>query len=224
MNQKKKIIIIFFGPPGSGKGTQAAMLGEYLKLPAISLGELFRRESLRKGKLAKTLKEIMSRGKLVPQEIVEDVMDKRLREKDARAGFILDGYPRKKIQLEKLSERLRKILKPGDHALAILVDVSDREVKKRLSKRRVCACGAAYHLEFKPPRQRGNCDFCGGRLITREDDKPEVIADRLKLYHKENKPLIKYWEKQGRLIRIRGEQAIGSVKKDIIAALKKELK
>jgi len=206
----EKIYLIFLGPPGSGKGTQAQMLSAKAKLPIISTGELLRHEQEKNTNKGKMIKEIIVKGKLVSNKIVEAIINKRLTAKDANKGMIFDGFPRNKNQLRHLTGKLGK-----NNVYAILVDVSDKEVKRRLGGRRMCACGATYHLKYNPPQKSGICDLCRGKLFIRNDDRPKVIADRLKLYHQQSEPLIDYWLQSKRLIKINGGQNISRVRKDI---------
>lgn len=212
-----KIILIFFGSPGSGKGTQAEMISRDLGLPNVSSGELLRREIAEKTKIGKAAAKIVSSGKLVSDEIVKKIIYKRTGEKDAAKGFILDGYPRNKKQLNSLIIDLNL---SRQKVFAIFVEVGDKEIKSRLGGRRVCGCGATYHLKYNPPKKKEICDICGNKLIIRKDDKPGVIKDRLKVYHKEIKAILKYWEKEKKLIKVNGEQEI----KDVYRDIKKELK
>jgi adenylate kinase len=217
MTQKK--YFIFFGPPGSGKGTQADMLAKKLNLPVVSPGELLRHEEDSNTAIGRKIKPIIDSGKLVPDEIIEKIILKCFKRFDARAGIVFDGYPRKRAQLDFLMKKLEKIAGKQDYVRAILINVSDKEVKRRLGGRRVCDCGAAYHLRYNPPQRQGICDLCGKKLYIRHDDKPKLIADRLKLYHKKIKPLLDYFEKNDKLIEINGEQSIDKVRKDILKKL-----
>lgn len=218
--------IIFFGPPGSGKGTQADMLAEKLKIPVICPGELLRAERDEGTKLGKRAAKKMSQGKMISNKIVEEIIDKRFEKPDVKKGVIFDGYPRVKAQLKLLLKRLIRQrrtshgLEKSDKIIAILVDVSAEEVKNRLGGRRVCDCGAAYHLKFNPPKKSRVCDLCGERLYIRKDDTPKVIKNRLKLYKKKTNPVIDYFKKNGKLIVINGEQDIKKVQRDIIKNLK----
>ena len=213
-----KTILIFFGPPGSGKGTQAEMISKKFKLPTISTGELLRQEIKDRTKTGKEVEKIISKGKYAPERIIKEIILKRIKNKDVKAGYILDGYPRNKKQLNFI---LKNFKLDDVKVLAILVDVSDREVKSRLGGRRVCGCGATYHIKFNPPKKKGICDLCDSKLYIRDDDKPSVIASRLKIYHKEVAPILDYWNKNDKLIKINGEQSIEKVQKDIIKELKK---
>lgn len=233
-----KTIIIFFGPPGSGKGTQAEMLASKTDWKKISTGDLFRTEIAAGTKLGKLADKYLKAGKLVPDKITLTLVEQGLKQK--ATGFIFDGFPRNRRQLNDLAVIFKKALKKNDQVYAALVAVSDKEVKQRLSQRRMCACGRVYHLVYNPPINAGVCDICGGKLFIRNDDKPKVIAQRLKLYHGESEPILDYWQKQGspreipakagseaisrgKLIKIDGEQAIKKIHEEIMAKLK-ELK
>lgn len=218
-----KKILIFFGPPGSGKGTQAKMLAKKFKLPVVAPGELLRLEMRNKTKLGEKLKKFLHSGRLVPDTAVKNIIIKRLKNKDARNGFILDGYPRNLSQLKELSKILKKDISADKGVLAIWIKVSDAEVMNRLGGRRICVCGASYHLKFNPPKKKGICDLCGKKLYIRSDDKPAIIKIRIKLYYKENAPILKYWRKVGKLIEINGEQKIKKIHTDIMKKLKGNL-
>lgn len=210
-----KKVIIFFGPPGSGKGTQADMLGEKLGLPVISPGELLRHERDAGTELGKQVADKLAKGELVNDELVENILDNRLKKDDASAGFILDGFPRDLEQLEYLEKKIHELLKSDDEVMAIYIDVSDKEVESRIGGRRVCDCGAAYHLTKKPPKEEGICDLCGAKIYIRKDDKPEIMAGRLKSFHERIGPILENFKKDGKLIRINGEKEIDEIKKEI---------
>lgn len=230
-----KTILILFGPPGSGKGTQAEMLAAKTGWEKISTGDLFRAEIAAGTKLGKLAEKYLKAGKLAPDKLALSLVEKSLKQK-AR-GFIFDGFPRNKKQLNELLARFKKILKKNDKVYALEVAVSDREVKQRLGQRRMCACGKVYHLAYNTPINPGSCDICGGKLFIRNDDKPKVIARRLKIYHHDGKSLLDYFKKsreipakagseaisRGKLIRINGEQAIKKIQEEIVGKLK-ELK
>lgn len=215
-----KKIYLFFGPPGSGKGTQSDILGRKLKLPVISPGELLRHEIEKKSKIGLTVQSSMSQGKLVSDGIIEKMLDKRLAKPDTKKGFIMDGYPRREQQLVFLKRKLKKILKPGDKLMAINIDVSDKEVKKRVTGRRVCDCGAAYHLQYNPPKKIGRCDLCGKKLEQREDDKPKIVKERLHYYHHVIKSIIHYFRDAYVLLNINGERSIKIIEKEILSKVK----
>jgi len=216
-----KNIIIFFGPPGSGKGTQAEMLEGKTDWKKISTGDLFRSEIAAETKFGKSADKYLKAGKLVPDKITVKLVEQGLKQK--ASGFIFDGFPRNKKQLNQLLGLFKKMLKKNDQVYAIEVAVSDKEVKQRLSQRRMCACGRVYHLFYNPPINAGVCDICGGKLFIRNDDKPKVIANRLKIYHHDGEPILDYWQKQGKLIKIDGEQPIRKIHEEIMGRLK-ELK
>jgi adenylate kinase len=179
--------LVFLGPPGAGKGTLAVLVGRKLGIPTVSTGELFR-EGITKGTpLGARVKEIVAAGDLVPDELTVSLVKERLGREDARSGFILDGFPRTVAQAEAL-DRLQAL-----DAVVNLV-VSDEEVVKRLSSRRVCcSCGAIYNTQSMPPREDGVCDACGGGLTTRRDDAPDSIANRLNVYKEQTAPLIRFY-------------------------------
>lgn len=216
-----KNIIIFFGPPGSGKGTQAEMLAKITDFKKISTGDLFRSEIAAKTKIGKMVEKYIIIGKLVPDKITVKLVEGSLKQKTS--GFIFDGFPRNKKQLIELHGLLKKTLKKNDQVYAIEVAVSDKEVKQRLGQRRMCTCGRVYHLVYNPPINTGVCDICGGKLFVRNDDKSKVISHRLKIYHHEGEPILDYWQKQGKLIKIDGEQPIKKIHGEIMQNLK-ELK
>lgn len=206
------MIIVLLGGPGSGKGTQAKKLTEKLGIPQISTGDIFRaalKEATPMGLKAKTY---MDKGELVPDDVVIGVVEERLAKPDLAKGYMLDGFPRTLPQAQALDAMLKKQGKAIDHA--ILVDVPDEELVARLSGRRTCrnsACGAMFHVMFNPPKQEGVCDVCGGELYQRDDDKEEVIRERLAVYNKQTAPLIEFYEKQGLLRRVKGVGPIDEI-------------
>ena len=213
-----KIIIIFFGPPGSGKGTQAELLAKFTGWKKISTGDLFRAEIAAKTKLGVLADKYIKRGQLAPDKATISLVEKSLKQK--ASGFIFDGFPRTRWQLKELLVIFSKAFKKNDRVYALEVVVSDKEVKQRLGQRRVCACGKVYHLAYNPPIDDGVCDICGGKLFIRNDDKPQVIAHRLKVYHHDGEPLLDYFKKQSKLIKINGEQAIKKIHEEIVEKLK----
>jgi adenylate kinase len=196
--------IILLGPPGSGKGTQAIRISKKYKIAHISTGEILRRTVSQKNKLARAIKAYMNSGELVPDDIIVSIVTKRLKEKDAKKGFLLDGFPRNINQAKVLEKMLGNI----DDFMVFYLRVSDGMVVRRLSKRRVCRkCGLNYHLEFGPPKIKGKCDKCGSDIYQRDDDRPVAIKNRLKVYKRESRPLIKYYEKKGILTSIDAEKS-----------------
>ena len=205
--------LIIIGPAGSGKGTQAKLLSGKYGIPHISTGVIFRELKTQDSELGRKIREIIDKGNLVPDNITNEIILRRMSKPDCKKGFILDGYPRNLNQAEFL-ENHRTIRK------CILIEVSDEECIKRISARRICSeCKADYNTIYIKPRQEGICDVCGGVLIQRDDDKPEAIKERLKIYHEETEPLIDFYEKKGVLLRINGEQPIQKVFEDIVAKL-----
>jgi adenylate kinase len=219
MKKKKKEVLIFMGPPGSGKGTQTDMLAERLKIPAVSAGEILRMETKDKSNLGVAIREKMDSGRLVPDEIIREVMEKRLKKSDTKNGFILDGFPRHKKQIKILEEILAS-LSGEKKVLVFYIQISNHEVRQRLGQRRVCFnCGSTYHLAINPPKKKGICDTCGHPVERRKDDEPKAISRRLKDFHSENDPLLDYFSSKGILFRINGEQEIKKVQADILRDL-----
>lgn len=212
---------MFFGPPGSGKGTQADMLGEDLGLPVISVGELLRHERDAGTEIGKQVADKLAQGELVPYGIVEDILTQRLSRPDTELGYILDGYPREEEQLDYLEKRFRDNLNQEDKIVVVHISLDDEEIKRRISGRRVCDCGASYHLQYNPPKQEGICDLCGRELYQRKDDKPEVVESRLQSYHKRIQPLLDRLKKGYTVITINGRETIEEEKEDIRQALEK---
>jgi adenylate kinase len=195
--------LILFGPPGAGKGTQADRLKSDFQLPFISTGDMLRTNVSEQTDLGKQAKGYMDAGDLVPDDLIVAMAAARLQEPDAQDGFILDGFPRTIEQAEALDTQLAKLGRRVTAAL--LIDVPDEEVIRRLSGRRVCVkSGHNYHLDFDPPKREGVCDQDGSRLIQRDDDQPEVIRNRLVVYHDKTKPLVDFYDRRGLLRRIDG--------------------
>jgi len=210
------------GPPGSGKGTQTDMLAEKLKIPAISTGELLRLEVKHRTKIGKIIKRNMDSGRMVPDKLVREVMEKRLKEHDTSRGFILDGFPRHSRQTRDLAEILAEMGEQVKDVAVFYVYISAAEVRRRLSRRRVCYfCGRTYHLDVNPPKKKNICDFCGHRIERRKDDQPKAIFRRLRNFHRENDPLLDYFSRQNPVFRINGEQAIKKVQADILKDLRR---
>jgi adenylate kinase len=195
--------LVLLGPPGSGKGTQGERLQEDFRLPYYATGDILR-AAVREGtELGKEAKEYMDRGDLVPDDVMVGLIAERIVRPEAADGFILDGFPRTTGQAEALTARMEEL--DRELTAAILIEVSDDEVVRRLSGRRVCIKeGHIFHLEFDPPKNEGVCDVCGARLEIRDDDKPEVVRNRLEQYHQKTEPLVSYYEDQGLLRRVDG--------------------
>ena len=209
---------ILLGPPGAGKGTQAAKIVEKYKIPHISTGDIFRDNIKRGTELGKKAQEYMNRGELVPDDLVIEIATDRLLADDCKDGFLLDGFPRTVYQAEKLDEFLASRGGRIDHVIDIAVDKD--ELMSRLTGRRVCkACGASYHVVNIPPKKEGVCDVCGGELIQRADDNAETVANRIEVYEAQTMPLITYYEKAGNISHIDGATGLDSVFADIVQAL-----
>jgi adenylate kinase len=210
--------LILFGPPGAGKGTQADRLRADFRLPFISTGDMLRANVKEETQLGVQAKKYMDAGDLVPDELIVAMAEARLQEGDALDGFILDGFPRTLDQAKALERMLssqgRRI------TAAILIDVPDDDVVRRISGRRVCVkAGHNYHIEFDPPKNEGVCDQDGSRLIQRDDDKPDVVRNRLAVYHESTEPLIDFYDEQGLMRRIDGTRSPTEVHDHIRAVI-----
>ena len=210
--------LILLGPPGSGKGTQGERLQEDFRLPYYATGDILRTAVAEGTELGQTAKEYMDRGDLVPDDVIIGVIAERVESAEAADGFILDGFPRTVGQADALGEEMEGLGR-GITA-AVLIDVSDEEVIRRLGGRRTCAKnGHIFHVDFDPPKNEGVCDICGARLIVRDDDKPEVIRHRLETYDEKTKPLIAFYEERGVLKRVDGSLEPDEVSNRIRALL-----
>jgi adenylate kinase len=205
--------LIFIGGPGAGKGTQAQKIVDVLKIPQISAGDLLRTEVTAGTPLGRRAAEFLMVGKLVPDVIIIRIIHKRLREEDCDDGFILDGFPRTISQAMKLKEIV-------DIDWVVLIEVPPKILLERYADRRSCSkCNSVFHLVYNPPKQEKVCDHCGGKLYRRADDNPETINLRIKLFRKETKPVIEFYEEEKKLKRINGDGSIQDVFEDIIKAL-----
>jgi adenylate kinase len=205
--------IILLGPPGAGKGTQAKKIQEHYKFPHISTGDILRENINNNTGLGLKAKSYMSRGELVPDELLITIIKDRLAKKDCENGFMLDGYPRTIPQADALQMILTESGEMIDAVLNICVD--DDELINRLSGRRMCKCGASYHIIFNPPAQEDVCNACKGKLYQREDDKPETIRNRLNVYKKQTQPLINYYVNKKILKAIDGSKDILQIFEEI---------
>jgi len=212
--------LILLGPPGAGKGTQAAKLKEKFNIPHISTGDIFR-ENIKNGtELGKKAKEYMDKGALVPDELVVAIAISRLRADDCKNGFILDGFPRTVHQAEELGKFFSETGREEYKVLDIYVGTE--ELVRRLSGRRLCkACGAIYHVTGMPPKVQGICDECGGELYQRSDDNEEAVATRTEAYNSQTKPLTDYYGKKGNIIHVDGTIGLEEVLSEIVKALEK---
>ncbi|NAS89800.1 adenylate kinase [ANME-1 cluster archaeon AG-394-G21] len=209
--------IVLFGPPGSGKGTQAKLLAGRYGIPHISTGDILRENLNNETKLGLEAKTYMNKGELVPDDLLIGLIKDRLSESDCASGFLLDGYPRTLPQAETLSKILTELGKNLDVVLNI--DVPDEELLKRLAGRRMCVCGASYHILFNKPKQKGICDLCGSKLYQRDDDKEEAIMNRLDVYKNQTRPLIDHYTQAGEMLTINGAADIAVVFNEICRML-----
>ena len=195
--------LILLGPPGAGKGTQAQRIVERYEVPQISTGDILRKAVKEGTPLGKKVKGFMDQGQLVPDQVVIEIIDERLKASDCKQGFILDGFPRTLPQAEALQALLTRIGKSVEHVINIEVD--SEELVRRLTGRRTCrSCGAMFHVLLHPPQRAGICDRCGGTLYQREDDQEETIRTRLKEYERLTAPLIQYYRNEDKLRSIQG--------------------
>lgn len=206
--------LILLGAPGAGKGTQAEVICKALNIPTISTGNMLRAAVKAGTEYGIRAKAAMDAGDLVSDEIVIGILKDRIKEPDAQNGFILDGFPRTVPQAEALDAMGVKIDK------VIEINVPDEKIQQRLSGRRVCLdCGATYHVDFKPSKVEGVCDVCGKELVIRKDDQPETVISRLKTYHEQTAPLKGYYEAQGKLVTVEGQEEVADTSKLTLAAL-----
>jgi adenylate kinase len=181
-----------------------------------------RQEVKKQSAIGKRIKNILAKGEFVNNKIVEELLDLRLKKKDAARGVIFDGFPRNYKQTSYLEKKFDYFNGERYNAWAVYIDISDAEAKKRLTARRVCFCGATYHLISKPPKKKGICDECGRKIEQRPDDSPKIVPKRLKIFHKENDPLLKFFVKRKMLLMINGQRGIKEIQEDIINRLKKK--
>jgi adenylate kinase len=216
--------LILLGPPGSGKGTQGDGLKEDLRLPYYATGDILRTAIKEGTELGTKAKEYMDRGDLVPDDVIIGVIVERLQQNEASDGFILDGFPRTEPQAEALDKAMESLGRKM--TAAILIEVPEEEIVRRLGGRRTCEeNGHVFHVDFNPPEKEGVCDIDGSKLLIRDDDKPEVIKQRLQQYHDKTEPLIEYYEDQGVLQTVEGTQTPDEVAghiRGVLATLKRE--
>ena len=210
--------IILLGPPGAGKGTQAAMLEKKFGIPQISTGDMLRAAVRAQSPMGIKAKECMDAGELVSDEIVVGIVRERLQQDDCQLGFILDGFPRTLPQADALKEVLSDLGKPLDSVISLQVDTD--ALVERLTGRRTCSsCGKGFHLKFDPPAEDGRCSACGGELVQRDDDQEETIRNRMDVYREQTQPLEDYYRAEGQLKVVDGMRDIADVQEEILAAL-----
>ncbi|WP_410772624.1 adenylate kinase [Fontibacillus sp. BL9] len=211
--------ILFMGPPGAGKGTQAEVIVNEFGIPHISTGDAFRLAIKQGTPVGIKAKEYMDQGLLVPDDVTVGIVRERLQQSDCENGFLLDGFPRTLSQAEALEDLLSGLGKGLDHVINLKVDRN--KLLARLTGRRICkSCGSTYHVIFNPPVQEGVCDKCGGELYQRSDDNEESVGTRLDEYINKTAPLLTFYEDKGLLRQVDGEQEIGTVSKEIVSILR----
>ena len=205
--------IIIFGPQGSGKGTQAEYIARRHHVPYVSTGDIFRYHLKNQTALGAQVMSYLSAGQLVPDELTNQVVKDRLSRPDCADGFVLDGYPRNKVQQDFLNQ-----LTGID--FVIVISLADETAIARLAGRLACKCGATYHLTYNPPAQPGVCDSCGDTLFRRDDDQPAAIAQRLEIYHRQTEPLFAAYRAKGVLYDVDGAPSIEAVSRQIDQIIK----
>jgi adenylate kinase len=212
--------LLLIGPPGAGKGTQATIISKKYGIPQIATGDMLREEVKNKTELGMKAKAYMDKGELVPDSLVISMLEKRLKEKDASKGFILDGFPRTVAQADALADKFKEM--HIDKFLVIELKVDEENIIKRLSARRVCSsCGKIYNLLTEPPKKDNVCDDCNAPLYQRDDDKESTIRERFKVYNSKTAPLIDYYTKKGMLKTVSADGSIEEINKAIIAVIDK---
>ena len=201
------------GAPGAGKGTQSAKISEKYNIPAVSTGDMLRAAVKAGTEFGLSAKEYMDAGKLVPDEVVVGIVKDHLSTEACKNGFILDGFPRTIPQAEALEKMGVKI------DVVLSIEVPDEKIIARMSGRRVCSCGASYHVEYIKPRVDGICDKCGAKLYIRDDDREETVANRLKTYHAQTEPLKDFYAERGNLICVEGQEEVADTTALVFQAL-----
>ncbi len=206
--------IIFLGPPGAGKGTQAKLVAERFHIPHISTGDILREAVTNGSELGKKVKNIMESGELVPDDLMVDIVKERIGRADCKKGFILDGFPRTIVQANALDEVLKGMNKEIEGT--VYFKIEEEEVVKRISARRVCSkCGAVYNLVYSPPKVNGICDKCGAPIYQRDDDKEETVRKRYSVYIEKTVNLLDFYKKQGKLFEVDASKDIEKVKSKV---------
>ena len=206
--------LILMGAPGAGKGTQSAKISEKYSIPAIATGDILRAAIKAGTELGKVAKTYIDDGKLVPDSVVIGIIKEYLASDACKNGFILDGFPRSIPQAEALDEMGVKI------DVVLSIEVADEEIIERMSGRRVCSCGASYHVVYNPPKSEDVCDKCGAALYIRADDAAETVKNRLEIFHTQTEPLKEYYSKKGILVAVEGQKEIADTTALVLGALK----
>ncbi len=215
--------ILMLGAPGAGKGTQADILSREMNLPHIASGDLFRQALEKKTNIGIMAKSYMDKGELVPDEVTIKMILERIDQPDCTSGCVFDGFPRTLHQAQVLDRALRERGKTIDKA--IYIEVPNEELVQRLSGRRLCrVCQTPYHIISSPPKTTGKCDKCGGELYQRSDDREVTVKDRLNVFFDQTVPILDYYQKQGKLIRVDGNLGIPGVAREISSVLKAGIK
>lgn len=214
------IKIVLLGAPGSGKGTQAAMITQKFGIPHVSTGDIFRANIKDQTPVGILAKEFIDRGHLVPDDVTLTIVENRLNEKDCDNGYLLDGFPRTIAQAESMTASLAEV---GSFLTSVIsLEVEPQILLDRMTGRRVCSsCGTSFNLQLGKPKVDGKCDKCGGDLFIRDDDKVETVAARLEVYRNQTEPLKAYYESKGLLVKVNGVQPVNDVFADILIALEK---
>jgi len=214
---KKGLKIVLLGPQASGKGTQGKLLSDTFNIVRISTGEMFRSEISKKTPLGKEIQGLISTGALISDDITSGLLKNRLSEMDCRDGFILDGYPRN-IKQVKFLESITNI------DFAIEINIPNKEAQRRIENRRVCdKCGKSYDLVLFPPKKKGICDKCDGKIVKRSDDYPETIKKRLSIYREQIRPIVKFYKKKNILIKVSGVDTVENIFNNIKNKMIKKL-
>ncbi len=211
--------LVLLGPPGSGKGTHGAWLSEQYGVPTISTGDILRAEVAQGSQLGRKAKQYMDEGKLVPDDVILEMIEQRFRADDCARGFLLDGFPRTRAQAEGLDVMLQRFGWKLDGVLKL--DVDEEEIVRRLTSRRVCSrCGKIFNLVTDPPPANGRCPNCNGEVIQRSDDTEETVRNRLRVYEEQTRPLVDFYRDRGLLVTVNGQGSIEEVRERIAQALR----
>ncbi|ABW18075.1 adenylate kinase [Alkaliphilus oremlandii] len=214
--------LILLGPPGAGKGTQAASIVEKYHIPHISTGDIFRYNIKQGTELGKKAKSYMDQGLLVPDEVVVEIVEDRLKKEDCENGFLLDGFPRTVVQAEALDKALVDMNISLDKVINIQVD-KERLIERAVGRRICRECGATFHVQYNPSTKGALCDQCGGELYQRDDDNEETVTRRIEVYLSETTPLVEYYSSQNKLVTIDGDKKINEVFANIVTSLGSDL-